>query len=220
MSKLKTTIAFLMGVVIGGGAVWYLTKEKYAQIAEDEISSVKEAYARREQQKKDTQGTDISPDEGVVQVPATTGKVQDKGDIKEFARRVEGDGRYTNYSTTSVPGKPAGIPEEVDKAMQRYQGLGDGETVRVPYVISPEDFNELEGFTPVSLTYFADEVLADERGVVVEDPEELIGDGLQHFGEYEEDSVFVRNELLKCDYEILRDLGTYEEFRKTLPKNI
>ena len=77
MSKLKTTIVFLMGVTIGGGAVWYLTKEKYAKIAEDEINSVKEAYARREQQKSNTQGADISPDEGVVQVPATTGSIVD-----------------------------------------------------------------------------------------------------------------------------------------------
>lgn len=209
MSKLKTTIVFLMGVTIGGGAVWYLTKEKYAKIAEDEINSVKEAYARREQQKSNTQRTDIPSDEGVVQVPAATGKVQDKGDITEFARRVQGDKRYTNYSTTSVPEKTAGAQEESGE-----------ESVKPPYVISPDDFNELEGFTPVSLTYFADEVLADERGVIVENPEELIGDGLQHFGEYEDDSVFVRNELLKCDYEILRDLGTYEEFRKTLPTNI
>lgn len=208
MSKFKTTIVFLMGVTIGGGAVWYLTKEKYAKIAEDEINSVKEAYARREQ-KNNTQRTDIPPDEGVVQVRAATGKVQDKGDITEFARRVQGDNRYTNYSTTSVPEKPAGLQED-----------SGGEGVKAPYVISPEDFNELEGFTPVSLTYFADGVLADERGIIVENPEELIGDGLQHFGEYEDDSVFVRNELLKCDYEILRDLGTYEEFRKTLPTNI
>lgn len=208
MSKLKATIVFLMGVTIGGSTVWYLTKEKYAKIAEDEINSVKEAYARREQQKKNMQGADISSDEGVVQVPATTGKVQDKGDITEFARRVQGDERYTNYSTTSVPEKPAGAQEE------------SGENVKPPYVISPDDFNELDGFTPVSLTYFADGVLADERGVIVKNPEELIGDGLQHFGEYEDDSVFVRNELLKCDYEILRDLGTYEEFRKTLPTNI
>lgn len=209
MNKLKTMIVFLVGLTVGGSAVWYLTKEKYAKIAEDEINSVKEAYARREQQKNNTPGTDISADEVVVQVPAATGKVQDKGDITDFVRRVQGDEHYTNYSTTSVPERVVGATEEADN-----------ENVPAPYVISPDEFDELEGFTPVSLAYFADGVLADERGVVIEDPEELIGDGLQHFGEYEEDSVFVRNELLKCDYEILKELGTYEEFRKTLPTNI
>ena len=32
-----------------------------------------------------------------------------------------------------------------------------------------------------------------------------------HFGEYEEDTVFVRNNDLKCDYEILRTIEDFEE---------
>ena len=35
MNKLKTMIVFLVGLTVGGGAVLYLTKEKYAKIAED-----------------------------------------------------------------------------------------------------------------------------------------------------------------------------------------
>lgn len=30
-----------------------------------------------------------------------------------------------------------------------------------------------------------------------------------HFGEYEEDAVFVRNDAKKCDYEILKDLRRF-----------
>ena len=47
-----------------------------------------------------------------------------------------------------------------------------------------------------------------------------IGDALDHFGEYEEDAVFARNDAKRCDYEILKDERTYAEFRKTLPTNI
>ena len=32
-----------------------------------------------------------------------------------------------------------------------------------------------------------------------------------HFGEYEDDSIFVRNDRLKCDLEILFDRRTYAE---------
>lgn len=38
---------------------------------------------------------------------------------------------------------------------------------------------------------------------------------LNHFGEYEKDSVFVRSDPKRCDYEILRDLRSYAEFRST-----
>ena len=42
------------------------------------------------------------------------------------------------------------------------------------------------------------------------DVENTIGiDSLNHFGEYEEDSVFVRNDIKKCDYEILLDESNY-----------
>ena len=71
-----------------------------------------------------------------------------------------------------------------------------------------------EDYTKVSLTYFADGILADECGEIVDDVEEIIGDGLDHFGEYEDDSVFVRSDAKRCDYEILKDLRDFSDFKK------
>jgi hypothetical protein len=36
-------------------------------------------------------------------------------------------------------------------------------------------------------------------------------ESLEHFGEYEEDTVFVRNDHLMTGYEIQRDYRTYAE---------
>ena len=36
-------------------------------------------------------------------------------------------------------------------------------------------------------------------------------DTLTHFGEYEDDSIFVRNDELKIDFEILRDERNYTD---------
>ena len=63
-------------------------------------------------------------------------------------------------------------------------------------------------------------MLSDENGIVIDDVEEIVGDGLNHFGEYDEDAVYVRNDAKCCDYEILKDERKYAEFRKTLPTNI
>ena len=42
--------------------------------------------------------------------------------------------------------------------------------------------------------------------------DEIVGlDSLTHFGEYEDDSVFVRNDVMKCDYEILLDHRNYKD---------
>ena len=65
----------------------------------------------------------------------------------------------------------------------------------------------------MSLTYFADKVLTDETDEPIENEEELIGKGsLNHFGEYEDDSVFVRNDREKIDFEILLDTRNYSDF--------
>ena len=87
-----------------------------------------------------------------------------------------------------------------------------------PYVIPPEQFGDDEEYEQISLTYYADGVLADENDEVIEDVEDAVGiDSLNHFGEYEDDSVFVRNDARKCDYEILLDQRTYSEVVEDMP---
>ena len=88
-----------------------------------------------------------------------------------------------------------------------------------PYVISPDEFDE-NGYQTVSLTYYADGVVEDDFYDVWDDDEieEKIGrDSLNHFGEYEEDSVFVRNDDNETDYEILRDPRNYSDVPKQNP---
>lgn len=121
----------------------------------------------------------------------------EKGDINDYAKMVSRVG----YSRTSVPPKPE-------------------HEVEAPYVISPKEFGEMDGYAQISLTYFDDGILSDENGVIIDEPEDIVGDALNHFGEYEEDSVFVRSDPKRCDYEILRDLRSYAEFRSTLPPKI
>ena len=85
--------------------------------------------------------------------------------------------------------------------------------VEEPYVISPEEFGEMYDYEKISLTYFADGVLADDADEAIEDVDEIVGsDALNHFGEYEDDSVYVRDDRKMVDYEILLDTRNYEDF--------
>ena len=81
-----------------------------------------------------------------------------------------------------------------------------------PYIISPDEFGEKEGYDTKSWTYYADSVLTDETDDIVVESEFIIGDALAHFGEFgEDDSVFVRNDNTECDYEILKHDKTFSE---------
>lgn len=80
-----------------------------------------------------------------------------------------------------------------------------------PYIIPPEEYGET-GYDVAELTYYSDGIITDSMDQIVHDFENVIGaDALKHFGEYEDDSVFVRNDTLQCDYQILLNLRPYGE---------
>ena len=88
---------------------------------------------------------------------------------------------------------------------------GGTDDMKKPYVISPDEYGEMADYDLYSYTYYADKVLADENNEPIEDVDQRIGlESLNHFGEYGDDSVYVRNDKLKADYEILLDDEKYE----------
>ena len=97
--------------------------------------------------------------------------------------------------------------------------IPETDTVRNdPYVIFPEEFGLLPEYETIGLIYYEDGVLVDDDNHQIDDVENTVGrSSLNRFGEYEEDTVYVRNERRKVDYEICRDVRTYEEVLETLP---
>lgn len=84
--------------------------------------------------------------------------------------------------------------------------------VSKPYVIPPDEFGDLLEYDTISLTYYADGVLTDDMDEPVEDVDDVVGiDSLNCFGEWEDDSVFVRNDKYKAYYEILLDERKYSD---------
>ena len=114
--------------------------------------------------------------------------------------------------------KLTSIESEVNAQRETYQtivddhGYGEKESGKHIRVIPPEDAGELD-YDVITLTYYADKVLTyDSNDKVVEDVAHTVGwNSLESFGEYEDDSVFVRNDEKKIDYEILRDYRKYSD---------
>ena len=86
-----------------------------------------------------------------------------------------------------------------------------------PYEITPNELGDID-YEQIELVVFADDVLADgDTYEKIEDIDSVVGkDNLLKFGHYEEDRVCVRNDRLKCDYEIIRDERTYEQAYKMM----
>ena len=107
-------------------------------------------------------------------------KVEEKEEYQEKTRN------YTNYNKI----------EETPK-----QTVND-----MPYMINPEDFGEEEGYDTLTLTYFADRVLVDDVDEVIDDPDPVVGlENLKVFEEFNASAIYVRNDIWKTDFEILKD---------------
>lgn len=156
------------------------------QRCEEEIESVKEAFREDSEREEADENSNKESSESEIR-PA----VKDAMDYMNTVRKA-------GYSVA---------PDPID----------EDEVSDIPYEITPNEFGDIE-YEEVELVMFVDDVLADgdtyER---VEDVDNVVGeDNLLKFGHYEEDRVRVRNDRLKCDYEIIRDERTYEQAYKTM----
>lgn len=195
MNKTINFMTFVLGVAVGSIVTWRYVEKKYEQIAQDEIDSVKEVFFRREAEFTENAEARIKAD-----------NAKEKPSVIEYAARLREHG-YTNYSDMADE-----KPEEVKEVSM---------TIDKPYVIAPEEFGDLDDYETISLTYYADQILADDNDEIVDDVEDVVGfDSLNSFGEYEDDSVFVRNDRLKCDYEILLDQRKYSSVIRRKPHEV
>lgn len=193
MNKAGSLFIFVAGAALGSFVTWKLLRDKYEQIVQDEINSVKEVFAKKES---------CDNEESIL---AEESEHNEKPSIIEYAAKLRENG-YTNYSDSE------------NKAIVHKE---ENDSVPEPYVISPEEFGEFEEYDTVSLTYYADHVLADDNDDAIEDVDDVVGTkSLSHFGEYEDDSVFVRNDRLKCDYEILLDQRKFSDVRANNPHSM
>lgn len=192
MSKLSNALIFVSGCAVGVVATYQYFNKKYEENIAEDRESMRQAIANIKS-------------EGLEEAIKAAEAAKEKPELSEYTAKLQENG-YTNYSAISsdAPEKEEPDKEEIDK----------------PYVISPDDFGEFDYYNQISLTYYADGVLT-EGDEIIEDVDDIVGEeSLNHFGEYEDDSVHVRNDRLKCDYEILWDNRNYSDVVKSKPRPI
>ena len=184
--KLSNVLLFTSGVAVGSFVTWRYFKSKY-EVVEDEI----------EEKTEETEGeTETEDEDPEVSESKMSYK---KPPLKEYVKMVEDNGYV-----------PKTHMEEVEEEITN--GEWNNKDVYEPFIIRPDEYGEIHAYETLSLNYYADGVLTDELDNPIEDVESLVpADFADHFGEYEDDVVHVRNDNLECDYEILRDLRKFTD---------
>lgn len=165
---------FIAGAGVGAVVTYKVVSNRYEQIIQQEVDSVKEAFSNRNEK------TEEIADEEETEEPTD----------KEVYDSIVKD---TGYAVETE--------KKEDKKMDK------------PYVISPSEFGDSD-YAMLSFTYFLDGTVLNERDKIVSNVTELIGDDYaNHFDEYEDDpdTVYVRNDKLGIDFEVLRDYREYSE---------
>lgn len=183
-------VGFVLGAAAGSLVTWKLIEKKYQDIADEEVASVKRAYSeqmaeKNREMKAETFPVSINPNPPTPEF--NTEKLKEI--VDQYSQNDKPD--YSAYSQAKNE-KPS---EDTDSG---------------PYIIIPNEFGEFDDYEQIELTYYKDGVLTEETDMVSDD---LLGgiDPGEHFGEYEMDRVFVRDDARKIDYEIIRDERTYME---------
>lgn len=209
---MKNFFTFVTGLVIGSVVTYVIVKDKFEKIAQEEIDSVKEVFGRRVEKETDKKVEKIAKKE--------VEKIR-----KEYNEYDNLTKNYTSYSKNKTEESIEDVEyEEVcenDEDGVELDEIERASDYDKPYIIEPQEFGALDGYSLITLYHYSDNVLADDCDELVEDLDDVVGeDYASHFGEYEDDCVYVRNDRLKADYEICRDLRKYSDVAWRSPRGL
>lgn len=196
---MNKVIIFALGVAVGSTGTYFAVKKAIEARTDKEIESVVETFKERfdkveailtDEQKEElgiySPSKEISKDE-----PIEENHPKPTEERNETQKNYEQEMRNLGYSTG------VDLSEETDHSAERIAQIGSA-----PYVITEDEFGEF-GNDEETLIFYADGVLATEDDDPIDDIEELVGNCLNEFGEYDE-RLYVRNQERETDYIILR----------------
>ena len=182
---MKGLFIFAAGLAVGAIAGACLVRNKSLEDAKQEVEEVREYYRNKHDEVK----------EGEPEVEVKVEVPQDVDVVKEIVK----ENGYTNYNKPQTVNIPQYVMSPNDD----------------PYVIDPSEFGEEPGYDTMTLTYFADGVLVDDVDDVIEEADVVVGlENLKVFEEFGATAVYVRNDIYRTDYEILRDDWNYSDLKE------
>jgi len=211
-----------MGAGVGALVTYKVIRDKYALVAQEEIDAVREYYCSKvvPYTGECSCGGDCKcseEKEAQVVKGLQYGELgKEKTDYTKFNKAKEQILAEAEHPKDDGPNEDDCEPLE-DVFPESYDSVNKPlEGSEEPYIISIEAFNEeCTAYDKLTFTYYEeDDTLTDDQEEIVVDVDSIIGDeALLCFGEQSDDPdiVYVRNDRLSCDYEIIRSQKSYQQ---------
>ena len=212
MTRLRTSfivagaaLSFFGGAVLGATLAFKKAEAKYAEIADAEIASMKSYRLKAAKPSEDEEPILVAElaEKAVNALETYRGTATPKDDeisAEEFKMST-----IRNVFQASLSDQDFNYELEIAKR---------AEHPNEPYIISKDEYFENEPDNEqLHVTWFAgDEILADDQDEPMIEGEETVGElNLEKFGYGSGDNnvLYVRNEHLGADFEIIRSEGKY-----------
>lgn len=199
-----TALAFVAGAVAGGSYVHNQLIKDMEDTIEQEVDKARVFYENKSA-RLNKEGEFATPGDALLALghdPIETSLFTDPDTVILNKKTVEVvETREHNIFTNPAP--EWNYPEELAKR-----------TEDKPYIVSKDEHLEGDaGYEPITLTFYEeDRVLADQQDMPVPDINEFVGvENVDRFGYGSEDPtvVYIRNDRLEMDFEILKHEGSF-----------
>lgn len=182
--KTKSILLFVGAFGLGFGTCYLALRARFDRLVDEQIDAINQAFDRE----MGELGFEVSKE-----APA---KTTDNKIFKTEIKKHNYDQFFTPKSNESEGDAEAGLEEESPK---------EGGFVG-PYIIDAAQFASDRSLDKITLTYYVNADLVCEEEEEIDDVEAAIGtDFKNHFHDDEEGVVYVRNEKLGVDYEVILD---------------
>ena len=206
---MKGLLIFAAGLAVGAVAGAVIVKNKVLADAKAEIEEVRKYY-------RESRGVVKEVEEVKEKVEETIDHIQDL--IEEHVEETkEIEKKEYELKDIQVKDEPKTGLTNYSQITKMYMSKDEFQTPMYddPFVIDPSEFGENPEYDTETLTYFADGVLVDDVDDVIEEPDIVVGlENLKIFEEFGATTVYVRNDIYKTDYEIIRDDWNYSDLKE------
>lgn len=186
----KTSLAFVAGAIVGG----FVTKKyiEYKSQINDEAEY--EEYETQEPITEEANDTSVENEE------TSNDEIKIRSVNDEAYKKLLADLQYSAEKEAE---------DFIERMIPRQDEVRD---TSKPYNIAPDEFEEIDEYDSDEYTYYADGYVTDSYGMPISDEDILntIGEDFDtYFGSYDDDQIWIRNERLRMDFSVIRDVDRF-----------
>lgn len=198
---LKETIIFSVGAAIGAASTYFILKDQFNKQRNEEQAQDKEYYKELYSNKEETPSYEAKEKPKDVEIKIEDAVIEEI-EVKPGEKEPDYDDiinklNYNKFSTKTP---------DMD---------GDPRPAKKPYQISMDDYNEDVSQIKKIISYFEDDgvCMDNDTKEVLDNVAKDIGiDNLELINTEGNDEIYIRNEQLGIDYNVVSEPGSYIDY--------